>query len=320
MPEENPANLASARPAAWRCIADARTQSGRPRVPLWVDGVSAGSVAQADLAALHAWPQWLRVDAQGVALTAPAEALSVALDEVNHALRSQGLIRAWRDEPYPLLDDADRLCATIERASARFWGTRTFGVHCNGFVADAQGRPAQLWIARRAFDKATDPGMLDNLIGGGVPLGQTPREALLREAWEEAGLLPAQMAALRPGRVLALDCDLPEGRQVEWLHVYDLPMPPGLQPRNQDGEVAEFNLMPVADALARARWTSRCATDCCLRTRPSGWRGNWGPCWLCPNMRRGLIRLSENQALRRLAMRPVTNRRSEKLKCCLQSA
>ncbi|GAA0742010.1 DUF4743 domain-containing protein [Ideonella azotifigens] len=238
--------------ADWTCIAQARARTGRPRAPLWVDGVVAGSVAQADLAALAAWPQWLQVDAQGVALTAPAEALSVVLAEVNHALRAQGLIRAWRDEPYPLLDDEDRLCATIERASARFWGTRTFGAHCNGFVADATGRPAQLWIARRSFDKATDPGMLDNLIGGGVPLGQTPREALLREAWEEAGLLPAQMAVLRPGRVLALDCDLPEGRQVEWLHVYDLAMPRGLQPRNQDGEVAEFSLMSVAEALARA--------------------------------------------------------------------
>ncbi|HSI50710.1 MAG TPA: DUF4743 domain-containing protein [Ideonella sp.] len=257
----------------WPCIAHARAQAGRPRVPLRVGGAAAGSVAQADLPALAAWPQWLLVDAQGVALTAPAEALSAVLAEVNEALRAQGLIRAWRDEPYPLLDDEDRLCATLERASARFWGTRTFGAHCNGFVADATGRPAQLWIARRAFDKATDPGMLDNLIGGGVPLGQTPREALLREAWEEAGLLPAQMAALRPGRVLALDCDLPEGRQVEWLHVYDLPMPPGLQPQNQDGEVAEFRLMPVAQALAHAAAgdmtvdAALCTLDFALRHR-----------------------------------------------------
>ena len=74
--------------------------------------------------------------------------------------------------------------ATIERAAARFWGTLTLGAHCNGYVADAHGRPTHLWVARRSLSKPTDPGMLDNLIGGGVPLGQSPLEALQREAFE----------------------------------------------------------------------------------------------------------------------------------------
>ena len=78
--------------------------------------------------------------------------------------------------------------ALIERAAARFWGTLTFGAHANGYVADAQGRPTHLWIARRSTHKATDPGKLDNLVGGGVPHGQTPFETLVREGFEEAGL------------------------------------------------------------------------------------------------------------------------------------
>ena len=90
----------------------------------------------------------------------------------------------------------------MERASARFWGTLTLGAHANGFVADADGRPTHLWIAQRSFDKATDPGKFDNLIGGGVPEGQTPLQALVREGWEEAGLTPDALRAVDAGSVL----------------------------------------------------------------------------------------------------------------------
>ena len=127
------------------------------------------------------------------------------------------------------------------------------------------GRPTHLWIARRAFDKPTDPGRLDNLIGAGVPHGQTPLEALRREAWEEAGLLPDEVKELRPGRVIELACDIPEGWQHEWLYVFDLALPPGRVPHNQDGEVHEHRLMPVDEALRRAAG-GEMTTDAALAT------------------------------------------------------
>ena len=65
--------------------------------------------------------------------------------------------------------------------------------------------------------------------------------------------MPDQMAGLQRGRVLELCCDIPEGLQHEWLHVYDLALPPGVEPLNQDGEVAWHRLMPVAQALDHAR-------------------------------------------------------------------
>jgi 8-oxo-dGTP pyrophosphatase MutT (NUDIX family) len=102
-----------------------------------------------------------------------------------------------------------------------------------------------MWIARRSATKATDPGLLDNLIGGGVPFGQTPHETLVREGFEEAGLTPQQMARATPGRVIELDRDIPEGRQFERLHVFDLALEPGEVPANQDGEVAELQLWPL---------------------------------------------------------------------------
>jgi 8-oxo-dGTP pyrophosphatase MutT (NUDIX family) len=238
----------------WPCLQLARWQGPRRRWPVLVDGVQVGSVAEADLPALRDWPQVLQVGAtpaDGVRLIASAEARNAALAVINAALHEQGLIRGWRAEPYALLDADGRRCGVIERAAAKFWGSLSFGAHCNGYVA-IQGRPQALWIAQRAMNKPTDPGRFDNLIGGGVPLGQTPHQALCREAWEEAGLQPEALPGLVAGSVIELDCDVPEGRQHEWLHVFDLALPADWQPSNQDGEVQGFRLLPVDQALELA--------------------------------------------------------------------
>lgn len=261
----------------WPALRLARECGGRPRVPflLAADGGGAravlGSVAVADVARLRAWPDAFAIeDAAGgapaaVVLTLAPAGRDARLAQIHAALRADGAIVGWRDEPYPLRDRDGGEHATIERAASRFWGTMTLGAHCNGYVADAAGRPAWLWIARRALTKQTDAGRLDNLVGGGVPRGQGPREAVVREGWEEAGLTPAQMAGLEPGRVIELDADVPEGRQHERLFVFDLALPPGLEPRNIDGEVAEHRLMPVAEALARAA-AGELTTDAALVT------------------------------------------------------
>lgn len=256
--------------ALWPALRAAR-HAVVPRRPLWLHGprgrVRVGSVAEAHLPALAAWPDWITVGPAAVTLDfgPQPEALAGRWATVNEALRSQGLILAWRHEPYGVWDEESVSHATIERAAARFWGTLTLGAHCNGYVVDARGRPTHLWVARRSLTKATDPGRLDNLIGGGVPLGQSPWEALQREAFEEAGLAPDEIARATPGQVIALHSDIPEGLQREHLHVYDLRLPEGRTPQNQDGEVAWHRCWPVADALAAAA-RGEFTTDAALAT------------------------------------------------------
>jgi 8-oxo-dGTP pyrophosphatase MutT (NUDIX family) len=226
----------------------------RPRRAFIVEGEAVGSVDQAHLGALSIWPAALSIETHGVTLRLPVGERDDWLREANAALRSAGLIRAWRDEPFPLLSPSDeRVLATMERAATRFWGTLTRGAHCNGWVAGADGRPAALWIATRSPTKPTDPGKLDNLIGGGVPHGQTPLETLVREGFEEAGLSPAQMARARTGSVIELHRDIPEGLQFERLHVFDLELRPDERPVNQDGEVASVECVPLEEALQWAK-------------------------------------------------------------------
>ena len=247
-------------------ILDQATRSRVPRVPFHVGGVVAGSVARAHLPALATFADALDLRDDQVRLAVEPAARNAALAHIHARLREQGLIVAWRDETFPLLDpDTLDTLAHFERAAARFWGTLTLGAHATGYVADGSGRPQALWIAQRSFTKATDPGCHDNLVGGGVPAGQTPDQALVREAWEEAGLQPAEAAQARPAGVLRLARDIPEGYQFEWLYSYDLALPPGREPANQDGEVHAFQCLAPEAALALA-CSGRMTVDAALVT------------------------------------------------------
>ncbi len=235
----------------WPALAAARAHDPALRLPFFIGEHRAGSVARAHLGALRDWPQWLAVGGQGVVLTAGNA--SGAFTEINAALREQGLVRGWRDEAFAVFDlDTGARLARTERAAARFWGLLTLAAHANGYVAGPDGRPTHLWISQRSATKATDPGLFDTLVGGGVPDGQTPHDALLREGWEEAGLAAPLLQRATPGRVLRLHRDIPEGLQLEDLHVWDVELPGGLAPENQDGEVQGFRLLPLAEALALA--------------------------------------------------------------------
>jgi 8-oxo-dGTP pyrophosphatase MutT (NUDIX family) len=245
----------SARPGAIPALAAAR-RAVRPRRAVWLDGERVGCVAEPHLPLLAAEVGAFEVGAQRVDIVLPPTERQAQLARLHHGWHAQGAIVGWRDEPYALapLDGpaAGTPRVAIERAASRFWGSLTFGAHANGFVRGPDGRAAALWIAQRSSSKPTDPGLFDNLVGGGVPLGQRPAETLVREAWEEAGLAADLATRATPVRVLRIERDIPEGLQREWLYAFDLELPAGLTPQNQDGEVQGFRLLALQDALALA--------------------------------------------------------------------
>lgn len=287
----------------WACLAEARDHDPRSRLPWWMTDDQGrwrpcGSVALAQLPGLLELSKDLGAaileQPKGLMLPWPPVSREVLMDRLNLQLRQGGWIPGWRDERFALWPlDLPRLACQqgaegrsllrMERAAARFWGSLTLGAHCNGWLAGDDGRPASLWIGRRALHKATDPGRLDNLVGGGVPDGQRPDEALWREGWEEAGIELDRMRAARPAGVIELLHDLPEGLQRECLHVYDLELQTGDRPVNQDGEVAEFLCLPVQEALEQAA-TGEMTLDAALVTLDFG-------------LRRGLLRADEARDL-----------------------
>lgn len=181
-------------------------------------------------ARLGAWPAVFECGPEKVVLLNIREFPSVV-----EALAVEGFIPGWRNERYRIEDLFE-----IERAAARPFGLTTHAVHVNGISHDGK-----MWLARRSATKPIDPGLLDNLVGGGLTAGLSVEQVLIKEAWEEAGI-PAETARrARPGGTAHILRAVPQGVQSEAVHVYDLELPDGFQPRNQDGEVSEFLLVEL---------------------------------------------------------------------------
>ena len=175
-------------------------------------------------------------------------ARTIALDRVVDVLAAEGRLTGWRNERYAIATHlgAPPLCL-IERAAARFFGVRTYAAHVNGLV---RGESTSMWLARRSPDKAIDPGMLDNLVGGGIAAGSTVAATMVREAWEEAGI-PADVAvtATTAGAVRICRAQ-PDGLQRETVFAHDLWLRADFVPSNQDGEAVEHRTISLAEAAA----------------------------------------------------------------------
>ncbi|WP_434033618.1 NUDIX hydrolase [Cupriavidus sp. a3] len=206
------------------------------------------------------------------------EVLSAALAALAHQLAEAGHVRGWRHELFAVTPALDApALAAVERAAARFLGLLTFASHMNGIVdmADTGAGPV-LWISRRSPGKSVDPGMWDNLVAGGMPHGSDPLATLVRECEEESGIPPALAGRVQPHGMVEVLRDLPEGVQWEQVYIYDLMLPPGFVPSNQDGEVSEHKRVGLA-ALLDIMSSGAMTVDATLVTldalRRRGWPG-----------------------------------------------
>ena len=200
-------------------------------VPLALAGRRIGWLRPELAARLSTWPTVFAATPERVTLLKPD-----ALIPVLEVLAEDGFIPGWRNERYRIEDLFD-----IERAAARPFGLTTQAVHVNGTVGE------RMWLARRSATKPIDPGMLDNLVGGGVTAGLSPEQVLVKEAWEEAGI-PAELArTATAGGTVSVLREVPEGVQSETITIYDLELPADFSPQNQDGEVSEFKLLTFAE-------------------------------------------------------------------------
>ncbi|MFL5286012.1 MAG: NUDIX domain-containing protein [Rhodopila sp.] len=208
------------------------------RTPLLINGVQVGWLSQAVAVALSGHTE-IRQEGGGLALTDPAE-LPVIAREVSHL----GLCR-WRGEAFDVRADVEGpVLAQIDRGALPCFGIQAQGVHVNGLVNCPDG--PHIWVARRAKDKALDPGKLDHVVAGGVPAGLGPLETLIKEAQEEASI-PAELAAEAvPVATIRYAMERPEGLRRDVLVCYDLELPAAFNPVAADGEVEAFELWPLA--------------------------------------------------------------------------
>ncbi|KAI1006036.1 hypothetical protein K3495_g2178 [Podosphaera aphanis] len=181
------------------------------------------------------------------------------------------VLAGWRSELYPVYGPNHELLWSFERSASVLFGTVSYGVHLTAYTKDdTSPHGIKIWVPRRAAQKQTFGGMLDNSVAGGMATGEVPLECVLREAEEEAGLrgemVRDRLQECGTVRYVYIR-DARAGGEVglvqpECQFIYDLELPRDVLPSPNDGEVEEFylwELPKVQAALRRGEFKPNCA-------------------------------------------------------------
>ena len=226
-------------------------------VPLTAGNERVGLLRRDNAEALRRFPDVFAAGEDKVELVARGDvaAVSRAIDTVIDALVSEGRVPKWRNETF---DAAPRWGAPplfrLDRGAVPFFGTRAYGVHLNGYLR--QGNKLWLWVGRRSAEKQVAPNKLDNLVAGGIGNGHGVDETLLKEGEEEASIPTSLLSHAISASAVSYRMETNLGIRDDVMFVYDLEMPADFVPKNRDGEIVHFELMPASAVLERIRTTS----------------------------------------------------------------
>lgn len=234
--------------------------------PFMVGDVHVGFVRDDMAAALVPYASVFRVDEHAVVLNSGIsdfDSRTVAIDTVLRRIKNAEMMTAWRDEPYAVTAAFGAPALFVmERAAVPLFGVRAYGVHLNGYVRKSGDK--FMWIGRRSRHKPTYPGLLDNIVAGGLPYGMTASECLVKECAEEAGIPPDWARAAAPVGAITYCAETHEGLRPDVQFCYDLELPADFTPVCHDGEIEDFMLMPIAEVAAIVRETERFKFNCNL--------------------------------------------------------
>jgi 8-oxo-dGTP pyrophosphatase MutT (NUDIX family) len=226
-----------------------RCQSADMRkfLPWLIGDETAGWVRRDVAARLAKYPTVFTVDDKAVRLRdhlASFDHRSAAVGDVARDLYEAGVFSGWRNEWFPVQKHfgAPPLMR-LERAAVPMFGNHAFGVHMNGYVR--AGDRLKLWIGKRADDRPIEPGKLDHLVAGGIPLGMGVKECLAKECEEEAAIPAALAAQARSAGAIRYRMEHQGWLRNDTMFVYDLELPADFVPANNDGEIASFRLMEL---------------------------------------------------------------------------
>src|SRR5439155_3210179 len=225
-------------------------------VPLLAGERRIGWLRRDNAAALARFPAVFAVGPDRVHLVARGdiEAISAAVDEVVEALVLENRLPKWRNEIFDVMPRwGEKPVFRVDRGAVAFFGVRAYGVDLNGYRRDRDG--LHLWVGRRAPDKRVAPNKLDNTVAGGIGNGYGVAATLAKEAEEEAAIPADLIERAVPVGAITYLMENEVGIRDGVLFVYDLELPAGFVPRNRDGEVVDFRLMPAESVIERIRAT-----------------------------------------------------------------
>jgi ADP-ribose pyrophosphatase YjhB (NUDIX family) len=234
----------------------------------WGDGVFLGHLSPERAEQLVLGLPGCQITKAGVLWQTPTQTHLQRGQQLQAFLKQEGThgrLTGWRHEffsfwpePFGPLNSVIPPWFCVERAGFRHLGMKSHAVHIHGFCPNGD-----LWCGRRANNKATDPGLLDNLAAGGIPAGETHEATSMRELQEEAGLTRPGPAHLHWAGEVRAQRQEPQGWHDEHLWVANLVMDDHEVPCNQNGEVQSFLRLSPPEVLQRMQ-AGEFTMDSCL--------------------------------------------------------
>jgi len=171
-----------------------------------------------------------------------------ALDQVLRDLKVRGTfssLNGWRDECYEIKRIfSEPPLFKIERSASPLFGMRKYGVQITGYVNHST-MGLSVWFQKRSATKPTWPNMMDNFVGGGITEGIDVLQTAIKEAGEEANVPPEIAANLKAVGTVSFFHESERGIHPNTEFVFDLELPESFTPDNNDGEVSDWQLVPV---------------------------------------------------------------------------
>ena len=220
-------------------------------LPFFVSDTRVGWIHQDFVHALLPFDDYFTVGVDSVRLAdhlGDYQSRTASVGQVTRILNNAGWFSGWRSEAYAVgRGFYEKPFFEMERAAVPRFGVAGYGIHVNGFVKD--GDELLMWIARRADDKPTYPGMLDNMVAGGQPVGLGLLENVIKESAEEASI-PREIADLaKPAGVISYEHEEDNCLKPDTMFIFDMELPRDFVPKNIDGELAGFELLPVQKVM-----------------------------------------------------------------------
>ena len=185
-----------------------------------------------------------------ISLDGSCSKISEKLNGIAEKLREDKpeLIPGWRGEQYPILYPES--IGSVERAAADLiFGFEKYGSHLTIFKK--KDDDFRILLAKRSKTKSKFPGYWDNSVAGGINYGMSPRECILKEAYEEAGIddeniLQKIVAIGMTSNCYAKTCYM---KETQFNYKLDVSEFENFEPKIIDGEVELFKFCSVQEVL-----------------------------------------------------------------------
>lgn len=222
-----------------------------------VDGIQVGLVRATVTIELSRYPNVFIVNPNSVTLN-PAfrdyDERSANIESVLKEMKEKKLfitLKGWRDECYEVRTMfADQPLLKMDRSATCLFGICNYGVDINGYVNHPQ-KGLCIWLQQRSLTKQTWPGKWDNMVAGGLSVGNSVIHTAHKEGEEEASLTADLMKNLQSAGTVSFFYESERGLFPDTEFVFDLELPLDFEPHNQDNEVEKFELVTASETVNR---------------------------------------------------------------------